>query len=190
MWFADKFRYLHYNYRHISYSCILHKPFTTFRIFSFMERQFDNLDLKILGLLATNARESFQEIARVCDLSGAAINQRIKRLVANGVIRRWDCVVNPEALGYKLSAFVGIHLMEPSKIREAIEILRAIPEVVSCNVTSGRYDLLIRIMARDNEHLYQLLQSNVHAQFASQTETLICFDEAFTRQVGFEKSAR
>ena len=148
-----------------------------------MERQFDNLDLKILGLLATNARESFQEIARVCD-------QRIKRLVANGVIRRWDCVVNPEALGYKLSAFVGIHLMEPSKIREAIEILRAIPEVVSCNVTSGRYDLLIRIMARDNEHLYQLLQSNVHAQFASQTETLICFDEAFTRQVGFEKSAR
>lgn len=68
MWFADKFRYLQYNYRHISYSCILHKPFTTFRIFSFMERQFDNLDLKILGLLATNARESFQEIARVCDL--------------------------------------------------------------------------------------------------------------------------
>lgn len=110
--------------------------------------------------------------------------------MANGVIRRWDCVVNSEALGYKLSAFVGIHLMEPSKIREAIEILRAIPEVVSCNVTSGRYDLLIRIMARDNEHLYQLLQSNVHAQFASQTETLICFDEAFTRQVGFEKSAR
>lgn len=149
-----------------------------------MERPYDSLDLKILGLLATNARESFQEIARVCNLSGAAIHQRIKRLVANGVIRRWDCVVNPEALGYKMSAFVGIHLMEPSKIREVIEILRETPEVVSCNVTSGRYDLLIRIMARDNEHLLELLQKTIHEKFASQTETLICFDEAFTRQVG------
>lgn len=153
-----------------------------------MERQFDSLDLKILGLLATNARESFQEIARTCDLSGAAIHQRIKRLVANGVIRRWDCVVNPEALGYKISAFVGIQLMEASKIREVIEILRAIPEVVSCNVTSGRYDLLIRIMARDNEHLFRILESNIHSKFASQTETLVCFDEAFTRQVGLEES--
>ena len=150
----------------------------------------DNLDRQILEIIMRNARIPSKDVAAECGVSRAAIHQRIKRLVANGVIRRWDCVVNPEALGYKLSAFVGIHLMEPSKIREAIEILRAIPEVVSCNVTSGRYDLLIRIMARDNEHLYQLLQSNVHAQFASQTETLICFDEAFTRQVGFEKSAR
>ncbi len=155
-----------------------------------MERQFDSLDLKILGLLATNARESFQEIARECNLSGAAIHQRIKRLVANGVIRRWDCVVNPEALGYKISAFVGIHLMEPSKIKDVIEILRATPEVVDCNVTSGRFDLLVRIMARDNEHLLHLLQTTIHAKFASQTETLICFDEAFTRQVGLGKNVK
>lgn len=78
--------------------------------------------------------------------------------------------------------------MEASKIREVIEILRAIPEVVSCNVTSGRYDLLIRIMARDNEHLFRILESNIHSKFASQTETLVCFDEAFTRQVGLEES--
>jgi Lrp/AsnC family transcriptional regulator, regulator for asnA, asnC and gidA len=72
--------------------------------------QIDSLDRKILSILTKNARIPFLEVARVCNISGAAVHQRVQRLVKFGIINGSQYNVNPKMLGFKTCAFVGIFL--------------------------------------------------------------------------------
>lgn len=147
-----------------------------------MEYSLDELDIKILEMLSKNARESFQEIARACGLSGAAIHQRIKRLMAHGVIRRWECVIDPATLGYTTRAVVGIRMNDASKFSNLLDRVRATQQVVDCEVTSGRFDVIIKVLGKSNGHLLETIQSLVEG-IPAQTETLISFEEVFSRQL-------
>lgn len=147
-----------------------------------MTFKFDKTDLQILDMMSANGRESFQEIARVCGLSGAAIHQRVKRLQSAGVIRNWECVINPESLGYTTRAIVGLKMREPSKFNLLLERIQSTPQVVSCEVTSGRYDVVIKLLGRSNAHLLELVQALVN-DIPVLTETLVSFREVLTRQL-------
>ena len=70
--------------------------------------QLDHIDQKILSFLVKNARMPFLEIARECNVSGAAIHQRVKRLETNGVITGSRILVKPQALGLNVCAFVSV----------------------------------------------------------------------------------
>lgn len=156
------------------------------KISEYMEHNFDKLDLQILTMLSHNARESFQEIARACGLSGAAIHQRIKRLQASGVIRRWECVLEPEALGYTTRALVGMKMRESSKFQILLERIKKTPQVISCEVTSGRYDVVIKLLGRNNAHLLEIVQKMVDG-IPVMSETLVSFEEVFTRQIALNE---
>ena len=150
-----------------------------------MERQFDNLDLKILGLLATNARESFQEIARVCDLSGAAIHQRIQKLRNLGVIKGSEFIIDNYKVGYMTCAYIGIVLSDIKKFNSVVTELKKIPEVVECHYATGKYSMFIKIYARDNRHLLQIILEHLTLIDGVQhTETFqLSLDEIFNRQL-------
>ena len=90
----------------------------------------DELDRKILGLVANDARIPFLEVARVCKVSGAAIHQRIQRLQNNGVLKGSQFLIDPEVLGYGTCAYVGIFLKDPSEFDKVVDELKKIPEVV------------------------------------------------------------
>ena len=64
--------------------------------------QIDNLDKKILSFVTQNARVPFLEVARECNVSGAAIHQRIQRLTNIGVIKGSEFIVDPAAIGYHI----------------------------------------------------------------------------------------
>ena len=90
-----------------------------------MNRQnFDALDLKILRDLSMNARKPYLEIAREYGVSGAAVHQRIQKLLAAGVITGSECLIDPTSMGYETCAFVGIYLREPSRSAEVVEELK------------------------------------------------------------------
>ena len=72
--------------------------------------QIDDLDRKILKLITANARIPFLEVARECGVSGAAIHQRVQRLMAMGVITGSEFLVSPQKLGYNTTAYMGIYL--------------------------------------------------------------------------------
>ena len=72
--------------------------------------QIDDLDRKILKLITANARIPFLEVARECGVSGAAIHQRVQRLMAVGVITGSEFLVSPQKLGYNTTAYMGIYL--------------------------------------------------------------------------------
>lgn len=143
----------------------------------------DDLDKKILGLLAQNARRPFLEIARECRVSGAAVHQRIQKLTSAGVISGFESLISPAALGFDTCAYVGFLLTDPTRFDEVAHALREIPEVVEVHYTTGKYDLLVKLYAHNNRHLFQVIHDRFTSLNVGRTETLISFKEEFRRQI-------
>ena len=146
--------------------------------------QIDHIDQKILSFLVKNARMPFLEIARECNVSGAAIHQRVKRLEANGVITGSRLLVKPQALGLNVCAFVSVSLSEANKYPEVVESFKQIPEIVECHFVTGRYALLIKLYCFNHDHLMEILLNTIQKiPYIQQTETLISLEQAIERQV-------
>ncbi len=145
--------------------------------------QLDTLDYKILKMLSGNGRKPFLEIARECGVSGAAIHQRIQKLMALGVLKGTECLINPAAVGYETCAYIGFFLKDPSKFDEVVEKLKAIPEVVEVHFTTGQYDMFIKLFARNNDHLLHIIHEQLQGLGLARTESLISFKEVFRRQL-------
>ena len=145
--------------------------------------QLDSLDNKILEMLSLNARKPYLEIARECGVSGAAIHQRIQKLQATGVIKGYETLIEPTSVGFDTCAYIGFFLNDTSKFDEIVAKLKEIPEVVECHLTTGKYDLLIKLFAKNNNHLLKIIQSKIQTLGLARTETLISFKEEFRRQI-------
>ena len=76
------------------------------------QHQLDSLDKKILKMIAEDARVPFLEVARECNVSGAAIHQRIQKLTNLGVIKGSQFIIDPEKIGYETCAYVGLYLKD------------------------------------------------------------------------------
>jgi Lrp/AsnC family transcriptional regulator for asnA, asnC and gidA len=143
----------------------------------------DELDRKILRLIIGNARKPYLEVARECNVSGAAIHQRIQKLTNLGVITGAECTVDNTKVGYETCAYMGLYLQSPGQFPAVTEALAKIPEVVECHYTTGPYDLFIKIYARNNQHLLSIIHNKLQPLGLSRTESLISFKEAFKRQI-------
>lgn len=149
-----------------------------------MSRQyFDSLDLTILDALTKNARTPYLEIARDYGVSGAAVHQRVQRLIANGVIVGTHCILAPESLGFNTVAYVGLNLQPEADFDHVLSSLRDIPEVTECHLVTGPYDLMIRLEAHDNNHLFELVQRKLRPLGIARTETMLSFKEEFKRNL-------
>lgn len=143
----------------------------------------DELDEKILKLIVENARIPFLEVARECKVSGAAIHQRVQKLTTLGIIKGSEFILDVEKIGYETCAYIGIFLNSPNVYDHAVEELSKIPEVVECYYTTGQYDLLIKVFARNNHDLLELIHNKIQPIGLSRTETLISFKEAFRKKL-------
>ncbi|MDE6094203.1 MAG: Lrp/AsnC ligand binding domain-containing protein, partial [Muribaculaceae bacterium] len=143
----------------------------------------DNLDKKIISLLADNAREPYLEIARVCGVSGAAIHTRMLRLQNAGVVTGSQLMIDAPKAGYDTCAFMGFFLGDPTRYDEVISGLKEIPEVVECHLTTGKYDMFIKLYAHNNEHLLQVLRDKIQPLGIASTETTIILQESFKRSL-------
>ncbi|MFA6701071.1 MAG: Lrp/AsnC ligand binding domain-containing protein [Dysgonamonadaceae bacterium] len=145
--------------------------------------ELDELDEKILNLILNNARIAFLEVARECNVSGAAIHQRIKKLENLGVLKGSEYIVDEEKIGYETCAYIGIFLTSPSSYDEAVIELQKIPEVVECYYTTGKYDLLVKVFAKNNHDLLNLIHDKIQPIGLARTETLVSFKEAFRKKL-------
>lgn len=145
--------------------------------------QLDELDEKILKMILNNARVPFLEVARACNVSGAAIHQRIQKLTNLGIIKGSQFLVDHFRIGYETSAYMGLYLKDPGNFNVVVDKLREIPEVVECYYTTGQYDLFIKLFAKNNQHLLEIIHKKLQPLGLARTETLISFKEAFRRQV-------
>lgn len=133
----------------------------------------DGIDKKILRTLMEDARIPILEIARNVDISGAAIHQRLRKLEKSGIISGSKFVINPKMLGYETVAFIGVYLDKAIQNPEAIKQLKKVPEVLECHYTTGNWNVLIKILCKDNAHLMHLLNNEIQTiSGVSRTELL------------------
>ena len=146
--------------------------------------QIDDLDRKILKLITANARIPFLEVARECGVSGAAIHQRVQRLMAMGVITGSEFLVSPQKLGYNTTAYMGIYLEKVSYDKKVLKQLREIQEVVECHHTTGQWAIFIKIQTKTNKHLMKIIDTDLQAiDGIARTETFISLEQDFNRQI-------
>ena len=126
-----------------------------------MAHRLDALDKKILRLIAEDARIPFLEVARSCNVSGAAIHQRIQKLTSLGIIKGSQFIIDPEKIGYETCAYIGLFLKNPEHFDRVVEELKKIPEVVECHYTTGGFDMFIKIYARNNHHLLNIIHDKL-----------------------------
>lgn len=144
----------------------------------------DSLDKKILGLISANARLPFKDVATECGVSRAAIHQRVQRLIDMGVIVGSGFHVNPVSLGYNTCTYVGITLERGSMYKKVVAEFEKIPEIVECHFTTGPYTMLIKLYARDNAHLMELLNDCLQEiPGVIATETLISLRQSIRKEV-------
>ena len=144
----------------------------------------DNLDKKILSILSKNARIPFKDVAAECGVSRAAIHQRVQHLIAGGVITGSGFDVNPKSVGYSTCTYVGMNLERGNMYKDVVEKLQDIPEIVECHFTTGPYTLLLKVYARDNEQLMDLLNNKMQMiPGVVSTETLISLDQSIKREI-------
>jgi Lrp/AsnC family transcriptional regulator, regulator for asnA, asnC and gidA len=147
--------------------------------------QIDRLDKKILQLISQDARIPFLEVARECNVSGAAIHQRIQKLRNIGIIKGSEFVIDNYKVGYQTCAFIGITLRDVKCISNVTEELKKIPEIVECHYATGKYSMFVKIYAKDNRHLLHIIVDRMTSiDGISHTETFqISLDEVFRRQL-------
>ena len=144
----------------------------------------DNLDRHILKIVMHNARIPSKDVAVECGVSRAAIHPRIQRMIDLNVITGSGYSVDPHVLGFSTCTYIGVTLERGAMYRDAVPEFEKIPEIVECHFTTGPYTLLLKLYARDNEHLMDLLNNKIQMiPGVVGTETLISLDNSISREI-------
>lgn len=106
----------------------------------------DALDRKILKLIMGNARIAFLEVARMCGVSGAAIHQRVQRLINIGVIKGSEFILSPTKIGYQTCAFIGVFLKEAGSFNQVVSEMERYPRLWSVTTPRVATPSLLRYM--------------------------------------------
>lgn len=144
----------------------------------------DEIDRRILSYLVNNARMPFLEIARECNISGAAVHQRVKKMESNGIISGSRMVIKPGAIGLNVCAFISVCLSEDNKYPDVVAALKHVPEIVECHFITGKAALFLKVYCFDNEHLLDILINTIQRiPYVQSTDTMISLDQSFEREI-------
>jgi DNA-binding Lrp family transcriptional regulator len=116
----------------------------------------DSLDARLILTMRSSPRVGLLEIARQLKVARGTVQARLSKLEQAGVITGYGPEVDPAALGYAITAFVLIELAQ-GRLAEAVHAMEAMPEVLEADAISGPQDVICRVVARDTEHLQELV---------------------------------
>jgi Lrp/AsnC family leucine-responsive transcriptional regulator len=123
---------------------------------------FDRIDVQIINALQANGRVAQVEIAKEVGLAPSAVLERIRKLEAKGVIRGYAALVNPRAADLSLLAFIAVRTNVVGGDEDLVgEQLAAVPEALEVHHVAGDDCFLVKMRARDPEHLGLLLKTSL-----------------------------
>jgi Lrp/AsnC family leucine-responsive transcriptional regulator len=132
----------------------------------------EDIDRRILALLADDGRMSFTDLGKATGLSTSAVHQRVKRLEGRGLIRSYAAVLDYDAIGLPLTAFISIRPIDPSQPDDSPERLRDIPEIESCWSVAGDASYFLKVRVATPVDLEDLL-ARIRAAANVSTRTTI-----------------
>lgn len=121
----------------------------------------DELDSKVLSSLAASGRISWSDLAQEIGLSAPATAERVRRLEERGIIKGYTAVLDAEALGYPLTAFVAVTLERPEKRKGFLAMLAKMPEVQECHHVAGDDDYFLKVKTKGTRDLDRLLSEDL-----------------------------
>ena len=133
----------------------------------------DEIDRKIIELLAEDARRALADIGAVVGLSPSSVNERIRRLVASGAIRRFTVDADPAALGLPVLAYVFVGLNYEAGEAAFKAFVSAAPEVVECHHMTGGWSYLIKLRVDSLHGIESFLEQLKEQRFLARSETMI-----------------
>jgi Lrp/AsnC family transcriptional regulator, leucine-responsive regulatory protein len=138
----------------------------------------EELNRKILTLLTSDGRMSFTELARKTGLSVSAVQQRVRRMEQRGMIRGYAALIEPEAAGLPLTAFVSIKPFDPAAADDAPERLAHLPAIEACHSVAGEENYILKVRVASPTALEELLQQ-IRAAASVSTRTTIVLSTPF-----------
>jgi Lrp/AsnC family transcriptional regulator, leucine-responsive regulatory protein len=136
-------------------------------------------DEKVLEILQEDGRRSYADLGSDLGMAGPSAHERVKKLEARGVIRGYGARVDPAAAGFDVLAFTWI-TQAPGTISEDLTpAFAAIPEIEACHHISGEADYLVKLRARNMEHLTQVVKAVQSVRHVFSTETDVVFATGF-----------
>lgn len=123
----------------------------------------DSTDLAIARALERDGRMSVLELSRKLGISRATVSERLTRLIEQGVIKGFHARLDYKRLGYPLIAFVGLQSVQGFNVVEVVSALKQIREVEEVHTVTGRLDMLVKVRARNTEHLQYILTFKIQA---------------------------
>lgn len=149
-----------------------------------VDKNIDKLDLQIIQAMMQDAEVSYADLGKQFFVSGGTIHVRIKKLEDLGIVKGKRLAVDLKVLGYDIIAFIGIYLEKSSMYDTVAQALKAIPQVVRVNYTTGNYSMFVEIVCKDIQQLRFVLHDELQKiKGIERTETLISLEESFSRNV-------
>lgn len=122
------------------------------------QAKIDEVDINIIRALQKDARTNFAHIAKDCGVSTDTISKRFKKMKRTGIVRGTTLLLNPKSFGYDCIASLGIDVDYPH-VREVVELVRKIPDVVFCTSSMGRHDIFAIAVLKNVGKLGQVKES-------------------------------
>ncbi len=125
--------------------------------------RFDDIDMRILGLLQDNGRMTNVELAERVGLTAPPCLRRVRALEQQGAITGYHAALDPAALGYNLTVFamVSLRSQAESDLRAFEQMVADIPEVRECHMLNGEIDFILKIVAPDLQSFQHILTTKL-----------------------------
>ena len=133
----------------------------------------EDLDRRILTLLASDGRMSFTDLGKATGLSTSAVHQRVKRLEQRGLIQGYGATVDWDQVGLPLTAFISIRPIDPSQPDDSPDRLRGISEIESCWSVAGDESYILKVRVATPSNLEELLARVRSAANVSTRTTIV-----------------
>ncbi len=138
----------------------------------------EEIDRKIVTLLARDGRMSFTDLGKATGLSTSAVHQRVRRLEQRGVIQGYAAVVDYDAIGLPLTAFIAVKPFDPSQPDDAPDQLQDIAEIEACHSVAGDESYLLKVRVASPGDLEDLL-ARIRSKASVSTRTTIVLSTPF-----------
>jgi Lrp/AsnC family transcriptional regulator, leucine-responsive regulatory protein len=138
----------------------------------------EDINRKIIALLAADGRMSFTELARRTGLSVSAAQQRVRRLEQRGVIKGYSALISAEEIGLPLTAFVSIKPFDPAAPDDAPERLAHLSAIEACHSVAGDENYILKVRVASPTALEEVLQE-IRAAASVSTHTTIVLSTPF-----------
>ncbi len=151
-----------------------------------MKNKLDEVDFAILSLLSEDAQMAYTEVAKRATISSGTVHMRIRKMRELGIVTGATLNLDYVKIGWKLTVFLGIFLRESGLYKKVIKRLKDVPEVVKVHHTTGKYDVFVKMHAKDSIHYREVYQENILSiKGIREVESFISVEQSLNRHIDF-----